>query len=166
VSATGIDGLKAVPLKFMLSNGLLTNDPVAGAPIVDVDFYFDPQFGQHEPPSFIPAGRTPTVALIDTGADQNYVDPLLIRKHSCPETQKLTAHGATSSIPSAMHAANLFFRQNGHAFQMGFIGVPLLANGRPYPIVLGRRFLQLYALTFNIAEGIFRLQPTSNPKAV
>lgn len=121
---------------------------VQRGPAVWVDVGFDPEFrpNQNKPPK---AGITNIEALIDTGAVESVIDSALAERLNLPIVNRRNVAGATAAMEVNVHLAqihipSLRFTQNG-----SFCGLPLVATGFHYSVIVGRTLLQYLFLSYD-----------------
>ncbi|MGE6739798.1 retropepsin-like aspartic protease [Allorhizobium pseudoryzae] len=146
--------MPSVPIRFQDISGRLSDDP-SGAPVVEVVLRFDPLTG---------SGRRTiewtkkTIALIDSGADLNAIDPSFLSETNLPALGVAHAMGATSTIKTTRHVGHLFFPEIGLQFETDFLVVPLRDNRRHYDALIGRLVLSRGALILDYIRNDFRLE--------
>ncbi|MBN9890096.1 retroviral-like aspartic protease [Pelagibaca abyssi] len=80
-------------------------------------------------------------ALVDTGADHNYIDTALAEKLGVVPTQTVQVSGATSTTAGKIIDAPLFLIGSRTICDNEFITADLRDNGRMYDVVIGRTIL-------------------------
>lgn len=119
---------------------------VGAEPCIEVGFFFDQRFLDRETNKI---SHDRAVALIDTGADGIFVSPHLIKKYNCPVAEG--GHDMSiNGVPGAKaHRGSLVILENLRVIDLYVIAKDFRAEGKPFDIVLGRRFLQFCKLTWD-----------------
>ncbi|ATP44436.1 hypothetical protein CR511_10390 [Pseudomonas putida] len=102
------------------------------------------------------------LALIDTGADYQYMDSDFARRHGFLSDEETLVQGATNSSQQKVHPA-LFKLSDyaGYPTQAAdFTSAPLRENGRKYDLILGMRFLSNGTLTMDFGSMRFHFALT------
>jgi hypothetical protein len=146
---------KRIPIFFRSKDGQsLVAPSYKAVPIVRVVFRLDTEHDQGKLGRIV-SGYNEIDALVDTGADLNFADPALLASAGTTAHQSGTVSGATSTAPSTMHLAHLFFPQIGWQVGTDFMATPLRAQGRKYDLVLGLLLLQLGTLHMDFKRNEF-----------
>ncbi|MGE8302864.1 MAG: retropepsin-like aspartic protease [Pseudomonas kermanshahensis] len=142
----------SVVIEFMDKQGNVKSHP-PGAPVVKI------VIGQVKAsdPSYPSGQNQETVyALIDTGADDVYIDEALAARLQLHRTTSREVQGATSTIQSWAHAG--FFRFSGTQknYAADFVATPLAGNGRRYQVVFGMQLLDKGVLEMDFHRHTYR----------
>lgn len=121
-------------------------------PALKVDVGFDPDFvaGFGDLPK--PASRG-LEALIDTGAQDSYIDSPLANEFGLPLINKDTVSTALGTQDVSLHLAQIHVVALGSLILGSFAAVNLRENGIEFDVLLGRTFLQHYLFTYDGATG-------------
>lgn len=134
------------PITFVGLDGLPTTDVVTGAPCLSVGFAgaLPLEAGQ-------PVRVSRYWALLDTGADYSYADPTVLADVSAPvigSAGDVNGEGATT-----IHSGFVVLQDPQITAGSMFIARDFRREGRaPYLIVLGRSFLRIGKLNFDLRE--------------
>lgn len=130
----GKDGLTAVELLVQFGPTLL----------VDVGHKSQGLVG--EPPN-LPAKNVK--ALIDTGAGGDCIDDRLAKRLNLPVIDEGQISGVGGVHHASIYLARLYVPQLNRFLFQRFAGVRLSEGGQYHEIILGRRFLQPYVMTYD-----------------
>lgn len=99
-------------------------------------------------------------ALIDTGAEENYIDEAAAERLDIPEVAgtNVLVQGATSSRPGKVHTAPIVLMGSRHTFYTNLTSTPLAQNGRKYSVILGMRFLKQGRLILDFGKSRFEFR--------
>ncbi len=138
-------------IKFLQADGTTSNDP-AGIPVVDVALEVDRS-------SEANSGRVfwlqKCLALIDTGADHNYVEETFSLPKNWTLLGTARVEGATSTVQGRHYKAEIMLTETLLAFTSNFFTTPLRKNNRKYDVVLGRLFLSQGKLVMDYPKQLF-----------
>ncbi|MFC4734091.1 retropepsin-like aspartic protease [Salipiger abyssi] len=99
-------------------------------------------------------------ALIDTGADENFIDDAAAARLDIPEVAGTSAivRGATATHPGKIHTAPIILIGSKHTFYTNLTTAPLSQNGRKYSVILGIRFLKQGRLLLDFEKSRFEFR--------
>lgn len=143
---------RRLPILFLDRAGSAGAPHYHAAPVIQVGLRFDPQHGSGARAITSPPVRP---ALVDTGADLNYLDEALIGELGLPFVRNASVAGATSTVGSTSHIGHLFLHAHQHQIETDFVSAPLRKNGRQFDVVLGILFLRLGVLHMDFPRGEF-----------
>ena len=115
-------------------------------PCIEIGFLYDPDLW-HQTSNKV--NYSSCLGLIDTGADYVYVDKSLVEKYDCPPArggQNIVINGLASE---PAREGQLFLIDQKRTLNLWVLPRDFKAEGKPYEIVLGRRFLQFCKLTWD-----------------
>jgi hypothetical protein len=137
-----------------------TDDLIQYGAALKVDIGFDKEWDrkpdQNAPPK---PGKTGVIALLDTGAQQSYLDVALaaeLKLALFDEGQVVGVHGAQ---PATYHIAQVHFPALKFTVRGQFAALPLIKGGLGFHALIGRTFLQYVRMEYDGVTGavtIFR----------
>lgn len=122
------------------------NDLTGDGPTILVDVGFDPGWRLGSIPR---ADRQNIVALIDTGAQECFIDCDLATRLMLPivNRRKVAGTGGRFEVDvylAQIYVPHLIFIQHGR-----FAGAYLRRGGTPYEVLMGRTFLEKFSFTYD-----------------
>jgi predicted aspartyl protease len=138
-----------IPIRYTERPGSDPADITTKSPTVEVVIGFDPNADMNDQKQ--PTGKFIKVtALIDTGADDIFVDEVLLSRCDCPKVSK-TAHVKTVHLTTGheVFLAHFFFPASGLKTEMEVIASKIQDGTRAYAAVFGTRFLELGRLVID-----------------
>lgn len=154
--------LAGTPILFLRPDDTLSSGPKDQALVPVIRVSIRPAF-LHDKFSGDPAvDAIDALALIDTGADYQYMDRDFASRHGFLSDRETLVQGSTNSSQQKVHPA-LFKLSDyaGHPTQAAdFTSAPLRENGRKYDLILGMRFLSHGTLTMDFGSMLFRFELT------
>jgi hypothetical protein len=123
---------------------------------INIGFDKDWKPDQNAPPK---PGKTGVIALLDTGAEQSYIDLALAAELNLvlyDEGEVIGVHGAQ---PATYHLAQVHFPALRFTVRGQFAALPLIKGGIGYHALIGRTFLRYFRMEHNGVNGevtIFR----------
>jgi hypothetical protein len=132
-------------------SGPLAAHRLAGTgPTIPVDIGFDPIWRAGRRPA---AADRDVPALIDTGAQESFIDCDLATRLQLPIVERREVSGSAGKHEVDVYLAQifippLFFTQHGE-----FAGAYLKRGGMPYQVLMGRTFLAKFILQYNGQSG-------------
>lgn len=125
---------------------------VAFGPTLVVDIGFDPDFKENQPHP--PKAAVSNVhALVDTGATISCIDSALALKLNLPIVDRQAIGGAGGRHDVNMHLAQIRVPNLNRTIYGTFAGVSLAAGGQLHVALIGRTFLQHFALFYDGRTG-------------
>ena len=146
-----------IDIKFMSPDGKTLEDrpDCHTIPIIKLLIRAGTKYNLYNP---LPGGEVANVlALIDTGADDCYVDEAFANRLLMPEIGKTELMGATSTIESGVVNTQIKFSNSEEMFGTTMIKTPLRANGRKYDVIIGMKIIKLGALIMDPSRSIYTL---------
>lgn len=132
------------PITFIGFDGQPTDDFVAGAPCIKVGLFYDA-----DPGGSRMVRMKSYWALLDTGADHNYADPTVLAAISASVRGR--AENVNGEGPTSIYSATVVLQDPQTSVTGIFISRDFRREGpAPYLIVLGRSFLQIGHLNFDL----------------
>ena len=146
--------------RFAFRNSPELSSPDALAlhgPTLRVEIGFDPEFpsgGSNRPN--LPIDRIP--ALVDTGAEDNYIDSTLADELRLPvlEDRQMIA-GALGTDEVDAYIAQIYIPGLEYTIVGNFAGIHLASGGLRHRAVIGRSFLRDFTMVYEGRTGIVTL---------
>ena len=126
-------------------------------PTLRVEIGFDPDFpsGGSVRPN-LPIDRVP--ALVDTGAEDNYIDSTLANELRLPVLEdRRVIIGALDSNEVDAYIAQIYIPDLEYTIVGSFAGIHLASGGLRHRAVIGRSFLRHFTLLYEGRTGIVTL---------
>ncbi|WP_143515087.1 MULTISPECIES: retropepsin-like aspartic protease [unclassified Pseudomonas] len=157
--------LAGTPILFLRPDGSLVSGPMDEGLVPVLRVSIRPAF-LHDTMNADPTLDAITaLALVDTGADYQYIDEDFAERHGFSSNQTTVVQGATHTSEQKVHPA-LFALADylGHPTHAAdFTSSPLRRNGRRYDLILGMRFLSHGTLTMDFSSMHFHFVLTGQP---
>ncbi len=120
-------------------------------PTLIVDIGFDPNYlrGGPDPVLAVKGVR----AIVDTGATASCIDSGLAMQLGLPICDRQPLCGVGGRHDANMHLGHVFVPALSRVILGPFYGVPLVAGGHPYQVLIGRSFLQHFTLVYEGRTG-------------
>ncbi len=148
------DGAKFVQIRFLRKDGKAYDLP-PGRPVIVAALRYDPEHGSG--PREI-TGFTPTYALIDTGADNNYATPKLIAEAGCPQIGTAQIRNAGGWAESAQHLAHIFLPETGSQYETDVFSSSLAdEESTGESLIIGVLVIKTGRLVMDFHSNIYRL---------
>lgn len=149
---------KTISIQFMRNDKTVTNFPEAGTkPVIVVTM--KPSAANNNTVDI--GGKTKQVyALIDTGADDYYVDQMLVSELDLPATAGIKTIQLVSGISESnttMHNAIMTVDEIAHSFGTRFCSIKTSEFGHGYQVILGCDFIRRGTLTMDPINRVFTL---------
>lgn len=149
---------KTITIRFMRNDKTITNSPEPGTkPIIAVTMR--PSAADNNTKNI--GGKTKQVyALIDTGADDYYVDRKLVKELQLPVTAGVKTARLVSGVSSSnttMHNAIITVDEIAHSFGTRFMSVKTSEFGHGYQVILGCDFIRRGSLVLDPENNIYTL---------
>jgi len=126
-------------------------------PELIVDIGFDPNYkGPPAEPNGLGALGVP--ALIDTGAQQSFIDNDLALSLQLPVVNQQTVSGSVGKHTVTMYLGHIHVPSLGFTITGQFGGVHLVAGGQRHRALIGRSFLLHLKMTYNGLDGTVTLE--------
>lgn len=129
-------------------------------PTIVVMIGFDSEFylGERSRPRL---SVTPLPALVDTGAMLSCIDSALAVKLDLPVVNRQDVSGAHGAHPVNVHLAQIYVPAMDVWIDGRFAGVHLQAGGQPHFALIGRDFLQHFAMVYDGRTGAVSIEGDS-----
>lgn len=101
---------------------------------------------------------TPIKALIDTGADLNYISPVVSHALGANAWTEANVTAVGAYHKSRMCVGSVIFPEHGHLINTSFVEAPVRSDTTPHDLVLGRLFLRLGVLTMDYPANRFTFE--------
>ncbi|MGE8461931.1 MAG: retropepsin-like aspartic protease [Pseudomonas capeferrum] len=153
------------PILFLRPDDTLSTGPMDQALVPVVRISIRPAF-LHDKFKADPALEAiDALALIDTGADYQYIDKDFAERHGFLSERDALVQGSTNSSQQKVHPGLFKLSDyDGYPTQAAdFTSAPLRENGRKYDLILGMRFLSHGSLTMDFGSMLFHFELTSQP---
>lgn len=154
------------PILFLRPDGTLSSTPMDQALVPVLRVSIRPAFLYDKLNSDPTLDSITVLALVDTGADYQYIDVDFAERHGFASNQTTFVQGATHSSEQKVHPA-LFALADYHGhptLAADFTSTPLRRNGRQFDLVLGMRFLSNGTLTMDFSKMLFHFVLTGQSK--
>ncbi len=122
---------------------------VKHGPIVQVQIGFDPEYRRGKRPNL---GEERFGALIDTGADQSFVDPAVAERVLMPQVDWTVLRAIDGTRRARVHLAQVYIDLPELTLYGRFAQYPVSQN-LPFDIILGRSFLQHAVMEYDGPNG-------------
>lgn len=96
-----------------------------------------------------------TYALIDTGADDVYIDDEFAASLQMHKSSSRTVMGATSTMQSWAHPGFFCFAGTKKIYSAEFVATPLVRNGRKFPVIFGMQLLDKGVLQMDFHRHVY-----------
>ena len=126
---------------------------VKHGPIVQVQIGFDPEYRRGKRPHL---GEERFGALIDTGADQSFVDPAVADRVLMPQVDWTVLRATDGTRRTRVHLAQVYIDLPKLTLYGRFAQYPVSRN-MPFDIILGRSFLQHAVMQYDGPNGTVTL---------
>lgn len=151
-----------IQVSNLLPDGSITSDPYAGAPCIRLRYTFQQPIQKAEGGLTVGGVRT-AWALLDTGADWNLIDETLV-----PPDALFVEHIVSKGVTGSLRARNYhvtFHIPEADMFHQTGIHTMGAEPGRPFAVILGRKFLQSTRFRYDGHLGIVDLEFFENLNA-
>ncbi len=159
------DFFGGAPILFLRPDGTLASGPRDQALVPVVRVSIRPAFLHDRYKGDSSLDAIDVLALIDTGADYQYIDEDFAQKHGFLSDQTTMVQGATHSSEQKVHPG--LFRLSDYpeypTQATDFTSASLRKNGRQYDVILGMRFLSHGKLTMDFESMRFCFKLTGKP---
>lgn len=125
---------------------------VVFGPTLHVQIGFDPAF---QPDANAAPDVPPDLfaALVDTGASTSCIDSSLAAALNLPIVDRQKVPGAHGNRKLNMHLAQIYIPSLDYTIYGAFAGAHLIHGGQPHHALIGRTFLQRFAMTYEGRTG-------------
>lgn len=154
--------LAGTPILFLRPDGTLASTPMDQAMVPVLRVSIRPAFLHDKFNADPTLDAITALALVDTGADYQYIDEDFAEHHGFKSNQTTIVQGATHSSEQKVHPAlfALADYQGYPTLAADFTSSPLRRNGRQFDLILGMRFLSNGRLTMDFDSMLFRFTLT------
>jgi hypothetical protein len=132
-------------------------------PCIEIGFFYDVHVFAGERVKY---NFTKCIALIDTGADNVYVDSSLIDKYKCPIAPGGDSMTVNAEPGHTAHHGSLTLLQDLSIVNLWVQRRDFVRERRRFLVVLGRRFLQFCSLNWDGPKQIVSLRYTQRDGGV
>lgn len=126
---------------------------VEKGPTILVDVGFDTNFNPTQSNSIPVPLITNIEALVDTGAQKNYIDTVLATTLKLPIVDRMTLVGSVGAHPADVYLAQIHVPALNEVLFGQFAGVNLIKGGLQHGAILGREFLQKLEMKYDGLTG-------------
>jgi hypothetical protein len=123
------------------------------APMLSVRIGFDSSYNSSKPVGYPSLPRDNLLALVDTGSRESCIDSELARRLGLPFIRHRQMVGAHGPKDVNVYRAHMFVPDLNQVVDGEFCAVDLAAGGVPHRALIGRTFLQFYAMTYDGRTG-------------
>jgi hypothetical protein len=125
-------------------------------PELIVDIGFDPNYQLGNPPANLGAIGVP--ALVDTGAQESFIDNDLAVKLQLPIVNQKIVSGSNGKHTIVSYLGHIFVPPLNFTISGEFGGVHLIAGGQRHNALLGRTFLMHFKMTYDGRTGTVEIE--------
>ncbi|EKP1128703.1 TPA: hypothetical protein M2O93_003467 [Klebsiella pneumoniae] len=143
-----------VKIQFMDKDGIIVPDSSAN-PVIPIIIAASSEEDENKGVNV--EHNVSTFALIDTGADDFYIDEKIIHQLSLPQVGTITVTTPLGVEERTIHHALISFTGDARAFGIKVVSTKMTENGANYHAVLGMRLISLGCLTLDSRQRIFHL---------
>lgn len=122
-------------------------------PSIKVDIGFDTTFDPVQWKNIPKADIQDILALIDTGAQESFIDDGLAGSLNLPLVDRVRLSGISGHHMAAVYSAQMFIPSLKFLLVGRFAGVDLIAGGLQHMALIGRTFLTHHKMTYDGMTG-------------